>query len=90
MSQKAILAYILKSTMEEFQDVSVKQIAEELIWGTPEVGTIAVHQDTPDAPKAANGSDASNAPDGYGDPPRAVPIWQTLLRPGRNKTNRNG
>ncbi len=69
VSQKAILAYILKSTMEEFQDVSVKQIAEELIWGTPEVGTIAVHQDTPDAPKAANGSDASNAPDGYGDPP---------------------
>ena len=50
VSQKAILAYILKSTMEEFQDVSVKQIAEELIEGTPEVSTIAVHQDTPDAP----------------------------------------
>ena len=30
VSRKAILAYILKSTMEEFQDVSVKQIAEEL------------------------------------------------------------
>ena len=50
VSQKAILAYILKSTMEEFQDVSVKQIAEKLIAGTPKVGTIAVHQDTPDAP----------------------------------------
>ena len=69
VSQKAILAYILKSTMEEFQDVSVKQIAEDLIEGTPKVSTIAVHQDTPDAPKAATGSDASNAPDGYGDPP---------------------
>ena len=50
VSQKAILAYILKSTMKEFQDVSVRQIAGELIRGTPEVGTIAVHQDTPDAP----------------------------------------
>ena len=99
VSQKAILAYILKSTMEEFQNVSVKKIAEELIEGTPEVSTIAVHQDTPDAAKAAKGSDASNAsggsgalnaPDGSGDPPRAVPIQQMLLRPGRNKTNRNG
>lgn len=60
VSQKAILAYVLKSTMEEFRDVSVKQIAEELIEGTPKVSTIAVHQDTPDA---AEDSDDSTAPD---------------------------
>ena len=63
VSQKAILVYILKSTMEEFQDVSVKQIAEELIEGTPKVSTIAVHQDTPDAAEDSGVRDASDAAD---------------------------
>ena len=31
VAQKSILAYILKSTMDEFSDVPVKTIAEELI-----------------------------------------------------------
>ena len=61
VSQKAILAYILKSTMEEFQDVSVKQIAEELIEGTPKVSTIAVHQDTTDAPEDSEDSAVPDA-----------------------------
>ncbi len=61
VSQKAILAYILKSTMEEFQDVSVKQIAEELIEGTPKVSMIAVHQDTTDAPEDSEDSAVPDA-----------------------------
>lgn len=48
VAQKSILAYILKSTMDEFKDVSVKQIAETWIEGAPQVGRIAVHQDSPD------------------------------------------
>ena len=51
VAQKAILAYILKSTMDEFTSVSVKQIME-LIEGTPQIHEAAVHQDTPDAPSA--------------------------------------
>ena len=85
MSQKAILAYILKSTMEEFQNVSVKQIAEELIEGTPKVSTIAVHQDTPDAADysgvrdasdAADTSDISDVPGGSPDTTDAAPAGQ--------------
>ena len=52
VAQKSILAYILKSTMDEFASVSVKQIAEELIEGSPQVAEVAVHQDTPDAPNS--------------------------------------
>lgn len=48
VSQKAILAYILKSTMDEFSSVTVKQIAEELIEGSPQVSEAAVNQDSPD------------------------------------------
>ena len=50
VAQKSILAYILKSTMDEFSDVPVKTIAEELIEGSPQVAEVAVHQDAPDAP----------------------------------------
>ena len=49
VSQKAVLAYILKSTMDEFASVPVKQIAEELIEGSPRISEAAVHQDSPDA-----------------------------------------
>ena len=46
VAQKAILAYILKSAMDEFSSVSVKQIAEELIEGSPQINEIPVHQDS--------------------------------------------
>lgn len=47
VAQKAILAYILKSAMDEFSSVSVKQIAEELIEGSPQINETPVHQDSP-------------------------------------------
>ena len=49
-------AYILKSTMDEFADIPVKQIAEELIEGSPLVSETAVFQDTPDKDGKMNGS----------------------------------
>ncbi len=55
VAQKAILAYILKSAMDEFIHIPVKQIAEELIEGTPQIAEAAVHQDTPDAQGAVGG-----------------------------------
>ena len=48
VAQKSILAYILKSTMDEFADVPVERIAEELIEDFPSVSEMAVFQDTPD------------------------------------------
>ncbi len=48
VSEKAILAYILKSAMDEFADYPVERIAAEFIEGKPEVSKIAVFQDHPD------------------------------------------
>ncbi len=48
VAQKAILAYILKSTLDEFCSVPVKRIAEEFIEAPPRISGVAVHQDHPD------------------------------------------
>ena len=79
VAQKSILAYILKSTMDEFSDVPVKTIAEELIEGSPQVAEVAVHQDAPDAP---NGTRLISAQKGsvfqkqeYGKIQKVVSIW---------------
>ncbi len=47
VAQKAILSYILKSTMDEFAVVPVKEIAEKWITGAPQVSETPVHQDAP-------------------------------------------
>ena len=81
VAQKSILAYILKSTMDEFASVSVKQIAEELIEGSPQVAEAAVHQDTPDAPNSDyDRLSGSGRVHGYG--------YRGCLHPGRNGTLR--
>ncbi len=49
VAQKSILAYILKSALDEFADIPVKRIAGEFIEGTPQISEVAVHQDHPDA-----------------------------------------
>ena len=41
VAQKAVLAYILKSAMDEFVHIPVKQIAEEMIEGTPQIAEAA-------------------------------------------------
>ena len=48
VAQKPVLAYILKSALEEYADYSVQEIAENFIEGTPEVRKIAVHPNHPD------------------------------------------
>lgn len=53
VAHKPILAYILKSAIEELADIPVKRIAEELIIGTPEVRKVSIHQDEPDADMSA-------------------------------------
>ena len=72
VAQKAILAYILKGTIDELKDVTVEQIAEECIEGTPKVSEIAVHQDTrnaSDVPDDSGVSDISDTPDTPGTSP---------------------
>ena len=45
LSQKIILAWILKSCVAEYQDCSVKDIAEKYIEGTPQVSVVPVNPD---------------------------------------------
>jgi hypothetical protein len=52
IAHKEILAWILKSCTEEFQDVPIDDIVDKYIEGTPIVAVEAVHQDEPGVQKA--------------------------------------
>ena len=45
LSQKMVLAYILKRTVPEFESASLDDIANIYIEGTPEVSTVPVSKD---------------------------------------------
>lgn len=49
LSDKSILAHILKSTVSEFKDASIEDIANVYIEGTPEVSRIPLNQDKTNA-----------------------------------------
>lgn len=60
VAEKPILAYILKSSLDEYAGYTVQEIAERFIEGEPEFMRIAVHQDHPDrkdAPGMMSGDD---------------------------------
>lgn len=44
LSFKSILAWILKTCVKEFKDVSLKDIEEKYIVGTPEISKTLVHR----------------------------------------------
>jgi len=46
LSNKRVLAWILKECVEEYRDIPVEKIAEKYIEGTPEISTIPVAPDT--------------------------------------------
>ena len=48
VAQKSVLAYILKSALDEYAEYTVQEIAEKFIEGEPELRKTAVHQDHPD------------------------------------------
>ncbi len=48
VAEKPILAYILKSALDEYKECSVQEIAERFIEGTPKVADTAVYPDHPD------------------------------------------
>lgn len=48
VAEKPVLAYILKSALDEYADYTVQEIAERFIEGDPEIKEAAVHQDHPD------------------------------------------
>ena len=50
VAEKPILAYILKSVLDEYKEYSVQEIAEQFIEGTPKVADTAVYPDHPDKP----------------------------------------
>lgn len=45
LSEKIILAWIMKSCLPEYRDCTVQEIAEKYIEGKPQISEIAVHQD---------------------------------------------
>ena len=49
LSEKRILAWIMKSCLEEYRDCDVKDIAEKYIEGQPEVGVVPVAPDETNA-----------------------------------------
>ena len=49
LSEKSILAWIMKSCLEEYRDCAVKDIAEKYIEGQPEVGVVPVAPDETNA-----------------------------------------
>ena len=51
LSQKIILAWIMKSCLEEYRDCDVEEIAEKYIEGQPQVGEVPVELDETSAPR---------------------------------------
>ena len=49
LSEKSILAWIMKSCLEEYRNCDVKDIAEKYIEGQPEVGIVPVAPDETNA-----------------------------------------
>ena len=45
LSEKIILAWIMKNCLEEYRDCDVDEIAEKYIEGTPQIGEVAVAPD---------------------------------------------
>lgn len=48
VAEKPVLAYILKSALDEYAEYSVQEIAEKFIEGDPELKRTALHPDHPD------------------------------------------
>lgn len=60
LSEKIILAWIMKAALAEYRDLDVKEIAEKYIEGEPAVGETPVHQDeTNPRIKGSNTEDTS-------------------------------
>ena len=51
LSQKIILAWIMKSCLDEYRNCDVKEIAEKYIEGTPQVGEVLIAPDETNAPR---------------------------------------
>ena len=45
LGNKVILAWIMKSCMEEYEDCSIEEITQKYIEGEPQISDTAVHQD---------------------------------------------
>ena len=61
LAEKMILAWIMKSCLEEYKEYDVKEIAERYIEGTPQIASIAVLPDETNAPmiRGLNTEDAT-------------------------------
>jgi len=58
-TNKVILAWIMKSCMEEYRNCSIEEIAGCYSEGTPQIAQVALHQDEPDMIQGMNTEDIS-------------------------------
>lgn len=61
LSEKIILAWIMKSCVEEYRDCGVEEIAEKYIEGQPQVGETAVAPDETNRPSRIRGTGTEDA-----------------------------
>ena len=62
LSDRSILAWIMKSCLEEYRDCDVKEIAEKYIEGEPQVGKVAVMPGETNATKIRGISNEDTVP----------------------------
>lgn len=61
LSEKAILAWIMKSCMEEYRACTIAEIMDQYIEGSPEVSSVAVMPDETNAPSRVSGAGSEDA-----------------------------
>ena len=62
LSERPILAWIMKSCLNEYRNCDVKEIAEKYIEGTPQVGEVAVMPGETNATKIRGISNEDTVP----------------------------
>ena len=82
LTQKSLLALILKYTTEEFQEMTEEEI-EKCIEGTPEISSISVDPDEQDSPKEIQGLSNESIISGEGK--ATYDIRFAVYRPGKRQ-----
>lgn len=84
LSEKIILAWIMKNCLEEYQNCDVNEIAEEYIEGTPQVGEMAVAPDETNQAPMIHGTEFIDSY--YEKIKKVYSIW-ICMNPPKNRKN---
>ena len=82
LSEKIILAWIMKNCLEEYRNCDVDEITEKYIEGTPQVGEVAVAPDESNRVSVIQGAGNEDTSLTEGTVSMIFDILQSLLYPG--------